>query len=107
MTGSHVPSLERHRSIHQEVELDLVIAGDAGMGSAAVAVLPTEVVDDVLLELPLHVEYVMGNPQRAADHPGVFHVVKRAASLIGRRQVCFVQAVQFHGYADNVEPLPL
>ena len=107
MTGGYVGSLQRRRPVHQKAELDLVVAGDTGMGSPALAVFPAKVVDDVFLKLLLHVEYIVGNSQAAADHTGVFHVVQRATTLVRRRQVCLVQAIQLHGHADHVEPLPL
>ena len=49
----HIAGLQHRCPVHQELELNLVVAGDAGVGSAALLVFGTEVVDDEGLELLL------------------------------------------------------
>ena len=100
--GGHVLGVQGRRPGRKKVELDLVVAGDAGMGGASVAVLGAKVVDNVGLELPLDVENVMRDSQSLAHPPGVFHVVQGTAPLVMGRQVGLVQAVQLHGHADHV-----
>ena len=64
--GGHVVGLHHRSPAHQEVELYLVVAGDAGMRRPALLVLRAEVVDDVGLELLLHVQHVVGDSQGTA-----------------------------------------
>ena len=77
------------------------------MGRTALLVLSAEVVNNVGLELPLHVEDVVGNAQAVADDTGVVHVVHGAAAPVVVGQVGLVQAVELHGDAHHIITLPL
>ena len=52
------------------------------MGSAAILVLTDEVLDDVLAELLLHVEDVVGHIELLRDALGVKHVLHGAARAV-------------------------
>ena len=77
------------------------------MGSTPLLVLGAEIVNDVLLELPLHVQHVVGYSQAVADDAGILHVVHGAAAPVVVGEVGLVQAVELHGNADHVKALPL
>ena len=107
VAGGDVLRFQDRSAGGQEVELDLVVAGDAGVGCAALLVLGAEVVDYVVLELLLHVQHVVGYAQPVAHHAGVLHVVHGAAASVVIGQVGLVQAVKLHGDPDHVVPLAL
>ena len=107
VAGGDVIRLQRHRPGHQEIELDLVVARDAGVGGAAVLVLGAEVVDNVGLELLLNVEDVVRDAQPAANRPGVDHIANGAATLIVLGKVGVLQAVQLHGHTHDLVALLL
>ena len=70
---------------HQKVELDAVVAGDAGVRRAPAPVLLDEVADDVLAELAPRVHHVVRNPDGPADAPRILDVLYGAAALMLRR----------------------
>ena len=104
MSRRDVVGVEEHSSPQKEVELDLVVAGEAGVGGAAMVVLAAEVVDDVGLKLALEVLDVVGHTDRLADLPGVLDVLHRAATPGERWQVLPLGAPESHRDADYVVP---
>ena len=77
----NVVDVQRGGLLHQEVELDLVVAGQAGMRRAAPQVLAAEVVDDVVVELLLEAHHVVGRADNLAHPSCVLDVVQGAATL--------------------------
>ena len=102
MAGGDVLRSESVGPGHQLAELYLVIAGDAGVGSAPAAVLVHEVVHYPVVELALHVENVVRYAQLAADRTGILYVVQRTAALVTGGQRGFVEAVQLQRDAHDV-----
>ena len=107
MAGGDVFGVQEERPAQKEVELDLVVAGEAGVRSAAPVVLAAEVVDDVLLELALEVHDVVRDAYGLADAAGVVHVLYGAAALAGGGEVVALDGPQAHGDAHDVVALPL
>ena len=96
-----------HRSaLHEEVELDAVVAGDTGVGGASALVLAHEVGDDVLAELAPCIHDVVRRPDRLADAARVLYVLDGAAALMVRRYVILVRRPEAHRHTDDVVPLP-
>ena len=60
MAGGNVVGVQGNGALEKERELDLIVAGKAGVRSASTGVFVTEIVDDELLELTLEVHQVMG-----------------------------------------------
>ena len=107
VAGRDVVGVQEERPAKQEVELDLVVAGEAGVRSAAPVVLAAEVFDDVLLELALEVHDVVGNAYGLADAAGVVDVLDRAAALAGSGEVAALDGPEAHGDAHDIVALPL
>ena len=107
MARGDVVCVQEHGPAEEEVELDLVVAGQAGVGCSAPTVLLDEVVDHVLLELALEVEDVMGSVDELAYSSGVVHVLDRAAALGKGREVVAQGGPEAHGDADDVISLAL
>ena len=106
VAGGDVVGVQEHRPSQQEVELDLVVAGEARMWRAAPVVLPAEVVDHVGLELALEVHHVVGNADRLADASRVVDVLDGAAPLALSRHVLALHGPKTHRHADDVVALP-
>ena len=97
-----------HRgALHEEVELDAVVAGDTRVGRAPALVLAHEVGDDVLAELAPGVDDVVRHAQRLADAAGVLDVLNRAAALVVRRYAVLIRRPEPHRDADDVVALPV
>ena len=107
VAGGDVAGVEHPGALGQKAELDLVVAGNAGMGGAPAFVLALEVVDDEGAELALDVEDVVGDAEDAADGAGVFDVVDGAAAAVVIGEVGLVYVVELHGYADDFVALPV
>ena len=107
VAGSDILRLHGAGALRQKAELDLVVAGDAGMGGAPGFVLAPEIVNDESAELPLHIEDIMRHAQNAADGAGILNIVQRAAAPIGGGQVGLVNIVKFHRNADDRAALPM
>ena len=107
VTCGDVVGVQEHGSAEQEVELDLVVAGKARVGSAAPVVLLYEVIHHMLLELALEVQDVVWSADDLADPPGIVHVLDRAAALAEGREVVPLNGPQAHGDADDLVALIL
>ena len=79
------------RGVKQCAELELFVAGDAGVGGTARLVYCNEFVDDGTAECIPQIVYPMGNAERVAYCPSVTYVIGfgRSFSRIG--------AVKCHG----------
>ena len=107
MAGGYEVSVEEHGASEQEVELDLVVARETRVWSAAAVILLHEVVYDVGLELLLEIHEVVRNTDCVADAPRVVHVLYRAAALIGRRDIIPFQPPKPHRDPDYVVALTM
>ena len=106
MAGRDVVGVQEHGPAQQEVELDLVVAGEARVRRAPPVVLLAEVVDYVGLELALEVHDVVGDADGLAYAAGVVDVLHRAAALALPRHVLALDGPQPHRHAHDVVALP-
>ncbi len=82
MAGREVVGVEGQRAVEQGAELDVLVAGQAGVGRAAARVLGDEVVDDAAVEVLFEVHHVVGDAQHVGRGAGVVDVLDAAAALL-------------------------
>ena len=107
VAGGDVVGVHHRGALHEEVELDAVVARDARMRCAPALVLTHEVGDDVLAELTPRIHDVVGHTQRLAYTARILDVLDGAAALVVRRYVVLVRGPEPHRDADNVVALPV
>jgi hypothetical protein len=64
VTCGQVFSPERQDLAQEEIKLDLLVAGNAGVGRPPLRILATEVVNHMTLELRLEIEDVEGDAKK-------------------------------------------
>ena len=103
----YIAGIQEAGPLQEEVELYLVVAGYAGMGSPAALVLAAEIVHDEVLELPLEIEGVVEYVQAVAYQPGILHVVNGTATTVIVGEICLIEAVELHRDARQLVSLTL
>ena len=105
MAGGDIVGVELEGAVHEEVDLDAVVASDAGVEGTAALVLGEEVVDDVGAELALGVDDVVACAEGVADAAGVVDVFDGAAALGEGRGVRALDGPEPEGDADDLVTL--
>jgi len=90
----------------EEIELDLRVAGDAGIGGAPLLVVDQEGIDDAPVELLLDIEHVVGNVEPRSHPAGVFDGVEGAAAVMPVA-VGGALGPELEGDADDIETVLL
>jgi hypothetical protein len=70
--------------VQEEVELNLLVAGDAGIRGSPPSVLTTKVIHHVGLELRLKVEHIERDTKEVTHLTGIVDIPNRAAGRTGR-----------------------
>jgi hypothetical protein len=82
MTGSDRIKAKTHRTLEQQIELDVSVALNAGIGRLASEVALNKGRNDVPLELFGVVKDVMVDPERLGNSSSIFDVGDRAATRV-------------------------
>ena len=101
MAGRHPVGAEAAGALEQEVELDPGVAAHAGARGAAGEVVLHEGVHDLLAELLVHAQGVVGDARLLGHPPGVPEVERAAATAVGldARLVPEEHGEAHHGHA--------
>ncbi len=105
MPGGQVVGAQRERVLEQGAELDVLVAGEAGVRRPPRRVLGHEPIHDALGELALHVEHVVADAERGGGGAGVVHVFDGTAALVVARGRGVLDRPEAHGDADDVVAL--
>jgi hypothetical protein len=70
--------------VQKEVELDLLVAGDAGIRGSPLSIFTTEIIYYITLELRLKVEHVERDTEKVTYLTGIIDIPNRAAGRTGR-----------------------
>ena len=105
VAGREVVGVHRQGAVEEGAELDVLIAGQAGVGRAAALVLRDEVVDDLAAELLLEVHRVVRDSQHVGRGAGVIDVLDAAAALLVAAGAGIGIGPQTHRDANDVVAL--
>ena len=105
VAGGHPVRAEPAAPIGERGELQVAVAVRAGQRRPPRRILPHEVRDDHLFELPLEVDDVVGNLQRGGHAPRVVEIVDRTAAAKRPLVAGAPCVVELHGQTDDVMPL--
>ncbi len=105
MAGGQHARAELARGAQKIVELDRLVAVDAGHRGLAGGIALREAIDHRLLEAALVVEHVMGNADPLGDEARVVNVLSGAAGALAVRRLAMI--VELQGHAHDVIALGL
>jgi hypothetical protein len=103
VSGRDRVGAEAGRAIDERRELQVAVAMRAGKGRAARGVLPDEVRDDLLVELPLEIQDVVWDTDRRCHFPSIVQIVERTAAAEGGLPLALV--VELHRQTNHVVTL--
>ncbi len=100
-----VTGVEGDGAVEQGAKLDVLVAGEAGVGRATALVLADEVVDDLAPELLLQVEDVVRDAEHLGRGARVVDVLDTAAALLMQAPLGVVARPETHRDAHDVVAL--
>ena len=81
MAGGDVGAAQHVRPVEQPVELHEAVAGDAGIGRAAIQIRLGEAADDLPAEIVGEIEHEVLHAQPPRHAARILHIVQRAAGV--------------------------
>ncbi len=103
MSGGDPFGAELAGTLGEGAELEVLVAHDAGVGSAAGAVFLSEVTDDLGLEVAGFINQVEGDAEPMADRAGIGNGLWAAAFVLGAGHA--VLRPEFESDANDFETL--
>jgi len=88
----------------EEVELNLLVAGNAWIRGSPSGIFTTEVIYHITPELRLKVKQVERDAKEVTHSTGIIDILDRATSRTGRRETMALLTPQLHRNADDFIP---